>query len=377
MNKLKIVVDENIASSECFEFLGEVIKLNGREISNQNLRECDILIVRSVTKVDQQLLKNTKVRFVGTATSGIEHVDLNYLFENKIHFADAIGCNAFAVAEYVITAITKLLADWNDNFTNHTIGIIGFGNIGTKVARMCEALGIKVLLNDPPVQRINNSFISVPLNEILKCDIITLHVPLTFEGEDKTFNLLDENLHLLKENSILINTSRGGVVNETKLLQILRDKKVRLVTDVWMNEPNVNDDLLIKSVISTPHIAGYSIEGKINGTNMIFNKLNKFLGTDFSFDFFSNQNENEILEFHNKLTPANLHQLLKRIYDIEKDSIAMKEMVNKQSDEKNLYFDNLRKNYPHRKSFNKYLIRTSNKSVKSVLENLRFNVELI
>lgn len=376
MKKYNIVLDENIAYPECFEVFGNVTRIKGREISNSILKDCDFLIVRSVTKVDEQLLKNTNVKFVGTATSGTEHIDLECLKKNKIYFADAKGCNSFAVAEYVITAISKLLSETDEYFYDKTIGIIGFGNIGTKVAKMCQALGMKVKINDPPLERINKSFQSKPLNEILNCDIITLHVPLTFQGVDKTFNLLDDNISLIKENSILINTSRGGVVNELKLLEILSKKKIKLITDVWLNEPDINIDLLSKSEIATPHIAGYSIEGKVNGTKMIFEQLNNFLGTNYQFDFSIGKSNKEILEFDSDLSPKSFYELLKRIYDIENDTFQMKKMLDMKADERKLYFDELRKNYHHRKSFKDFIIKTSNKILKDVLENLRFQVEI-
>lgn len=376
MKKYNIVLDENIAYPECFEVFGNVTRIKGREISNSILKDCDFLIVRSVTKVDEQLLKNTNVKFVGTATSGTEHIDLECLKKNKIYFADAKGCNSFAVAEYVITAISKLLSETDEYFYDKTIGIIGFGNIGTKVAKMCQALGMKVKINDPPLERINKSFQSKPLNEILNCDIITLHVPLTFQGVDKTFNLLDDNISLIKENSILINTSRGGVVNELKLLEILSKKKIKLITDVWLNEPDINIDLLSKSEIATPHIAGYSIEGKVNGTKMIFEQLNNFLGTNYQFDFSISKSNKEILEFDSDLSLKNLYELLKRIYDIKNDTFEMKKMLDIKADERKSYFDELRKHYHHRKSFKDFIIKTSNKILKDVLENLRFQVEI-
>lgn len=374
---LNIVVDENIAYPEAFEIFGKVTKINGREMSNSLIRDCDILVIRSVTEVNEKLLQNTKVKFVGTATSGSEHVDIEYLNENKIFFTDARGCNSFAVAEYVIAAITKLLSDSDEQFSNKTVGIIGYGNIGTKVAKMCQALGIKIKVNDPPLSRIDKSFQSVSLDEILKCDIISLHVPLTFQGKDRTFNLLNVNLSLLKENTILINTSRGGVVNESKLLEVLNQKRIRLVTDVWINEPDVNIDLLAKSDVSTPHIAGYSIEGKVNGTKIIFEQLNNFLGTNYKFDFFNNHHKREIIEFNFDFSPKTLNDLLKRICNVERDTLAMKRMYVMASEERKKFFDDFRKNYSHRKSFNNYLIKTSDNSLIEKLEAMRFQVQII
>lgn len=377
MKKYNIVVDENISFPEAFEMFGNVIKVNGREISNSILKNCDILIIRSVTLVNENLLKNTKVKFVGTATSGIEHIDVNYLNKNKIYFAEAKGSNSFSVAEYVITAIVKLLADSKEAFLNKSVGIVGLGNIGSKIENFCQSLGMKVIHNDPPLKRKNLNFTSSSLEEILTCDIISLHVPLTFDGLDKTYNLLDDNLSLVKENSILINTSRGGVINETKLIEILKQKKIRLITDVWINEPEINTELLTKSDIATPHIAGYSIEGKVNGTKMIFEQLNKFLGTNYDFNFTDNFTEIETIKFDSDLSSESLNELFKKIYDIESDSIKLKKMINMKDNEQESFFDKLRKEYPLRKSFNNYLIKTSNESYKKLFEQLRFQVDLI
>jgi len=377
MEKNNIVVDENIAFPEAFELFGNITKVNGREISNLILKDCDILIIRSVTPVNEKLLQNTKVKFVGTATSGTEHIDLNYLNENKIFFAEAKGCNSFAVAEYVITAITKLLSDANDELSNKKIGIIGYGNIGTKVAKFCKTLGMEVKINDPPLKTINKNLPSVSLEEILQCDLISLHVPLNFQGEYKTINLLDNNLSLIKDGSILINTSRGEVINERTLLKILNHKQIKLIADVWTNEPEINIELLDKSIIATPHIAGYSIEGKVNGTKMIFEQLNNFLGTNFQFNFNDNLKFKEIINFEGELNTENLSYLFRKIYDIEQDTIRTKKILDMKTEERKSYFDYLRKNYPHRKNFNDYLIKISDESYKEIFEQLRFQVEFI
>lgn len=374
---LDIVIDENIAFPEAFELFGRVRKVNGRAISNSILKDCDILIIRSVTAVNEELLHNTKIKFVGTATSGTDHLDINLLNEKKIFFADAKGCNSFAVAEYVIVAITKLLADSDEEFKNKKIGIVGYGNIGTKVAEMCKALGMNVKINDPPLKRIHKNFSSASLEEILECDIITLHIPLTFLGEDKTYNLLDENLSLIRDEAILINTSRGGVINEKTLLKILKHKKIKLVTDVWIDEPYINIELLNKSIISTPHIAGYSIEGKVNGSKMIFENLNNFLGTNYHFDFNDNSILNEEIKFEGEFNSKNLDYIFRKIYDIEKDSLDTKKMLEINQQERANYFDQMRKKYTHRKSFKNYTIKTSDNSRTKILEALRFQVQII
>jgi erythronate-4-phosphate dehydrogenase len=376
MKKLNIVVDENIAIPEAFSVFGNVLKVNGREISNELLKNCDVLIIRSITKVDENLLDNTSVKMVASATSGIDNIDLKYLNDKKIFFADAKGCNSYSVAEYVITAISVLLKEYSNNFEFINIGIIGFGNIGSKLVQMTQALGMKVFLNDPPLERQSNNSIFSPMDKILNADIITLHIPLTFEGQDKTYNLLNENLELLKENSIIINTSRGGVVNENRLIQSIIKKKSRVITDVWCNEPEINVELLKYSEIATPHIAGYSTEGKLNGTKIIFEKLNEFLETEYKFNFELSV-PLKVIEFNEDLSPKSLFSLLKSIYNIEEDSNLTKRMIDMPEEIRAIYFDTFRKNYSQRKSFKDFMIRTKNRSLKEKLENLRFKVEVI
>lgn len=374
---MKLVIDENISfAKEAFSLFGEVILLPGREITNDNLKDVDVLIVRSVTYVDEALLKNTPIKFVGTATIGTDHIDLKYLNENKIAFADAKGCNAYAVAEYVLTALLKICADEKISLKDKSIGVVGVGNVGSKVAKFSELLGLKVFKNDPPLQRKNPQEKYYSLEEILNCDIVTLHVPLTFEGEDKTFHLIDEEkLTQLKENSILINTSRGAVIDNNALRKLIAQKNLNVALDVWENEPDVDLSLLERVKIATPHIAGYTLEGKVNGTVMIFNSVNEFLGTKYHFDFNLpevkhnqldyNKSEFDLIEFEN---------LISRIYDIESDTNQMRKMLYFNREDRIKYFDTLRKNYPLRREFNNYKIKLNSKNLKKLFEGLRFKV---
>ncbi|MEE9571880.1 MAG: NAD(P)-dependent oxidoreductase, partial [Candidatus Neomarinimicrobiota bacterium] len=207
---MKLVVDENIAfAEEAFSQFGDVLLFSGRKITNDILSNADALIVRSITNVDENLLQNTNIKFVGTATIGTDHFDTNYLNENNIVFADARGCNADSVAEYVFTALLKIAVDNKFTLKNRSIGIIGIGNIGSRVVKYAEALGLKVYKNDPPKQRAGEGSNYVSLEEALQANIVTLHVPLNKTGIDKTFHLFDEKkLNELKNNTIIINSSR-------------------------------------------------------------------------------------------------------------------------------------------------------------------------
>lgn len=374
---MKLVVDENISfAKEAFSLFGEVKLLAGREINHETLKDTDILIIRSVTNVDGSLLKNTPVKFVGTATIGTDHIDLDYLKNNNIAFADAKGCNAFAVAEYFLTALIKICADEKINLEGKSIGIVGVGNVGSKVLKFSELLGLKVLKNDPPLQRKNPNEKFYSLEEALKCDIVTLHTPLTFEGDDKTFHLLDEEkLSQLKDNSILINTSRGAVIDNNALRKIISQKKLKVALDVWENEPDVELSLLERVALASPHVAGYSLEGKVNGTIMIFNALNTFLGTNYHFDFTLPEVKNNLLEYNQADLDINkFNELLKRIYDIDSDTNQMKKMLYFNREDRVKYFDEMRKNYPLRREFNNYRIKLKSDKLKNLFEGLRFRV---
>ncbi|MEP0862341.1 MAG: 4-phosphoerythronate dehydrogenase [Ignavibacterium sp.] len=374
---MKLVIDENIAfAREAFSHFGETVLLAGRDITREVLKDTDILIVRSVTNVDENLLDGTAVKFVGTATIGTDHIDLNYLKSRNITFADAKGCNSFAVAEYFLTALMKVCSEEKISLQDKSIGIIGVGNVGSKVAKFSELLGLKVLKNDPPLERKNPQEKFYSLDEALQCDIVTLHVPLTFDGDDKTFHLLNEdNLKKMKDGAILINTSRGAVIDNASLRKIILKKNLHLVFDVWENEPDVDLSLLERVKIGTPHIAGYSMEGKVNGTIMIFNALNSFLGTDYQFDFSLPEVDNNDLSYNqNYLDAEEFSNLLMKIYDVEKDSLQMKKMLYFSREDRIKYFDTLRKYYRLRREFNNYIVKTNSQQMKKIFEGMRFKV---
>lgn len=377
---LKIIVDENIPfAQEAFNQFGSVFLLHGKKITNSDLLDADILIVRSVTNVNEALLKNTSVKFVGTATIGTDHIDIEYLKQNNIAFSDAKGCNAYSVAEYIVASLLYLAGKFDFRLSDKSLGIVGVGNIGSKVAIFAEALGMKVLLNDPPLKRKGDKRNFVELDEILNCDIITLHTPLILTGLDKTYHLINsKNLNRLKDEAILINSSRGAVVNNVDLLDAINNKNLKVVLDVWENEPDINIELLKKVVIATPHIAGYSYEGKVNGTKMIYESLCNFLGIEQTFSF--NLPEPQIPLRHFTKTEnleISLHSLVSGIYSIKDDNDRTRRLIRMNQSERILEFDLLRKNYPQRREFNNYTVYAEDIDKKEInmLKTLRFNLE--
>ena len=377
---MKIVVDENIPQArEAFSSFGELTFSNGRKISNELLVDANIVLVRSITNVDEKLLTGTKVKFVATATAGTDHIDKEYLIKNKIAFADAAGCNSFSVAEYLIAVLSNIFSKNNFSFNGKSIGVVGIGNVGSKVARFAKSLGFNVLQNDPPLERKLGVKDFVPLEEILQCDIISFHVPLTYAGIDKTYHLLnEENLNKIKSGAILINTSRGEVVVNNALKKRLQNKNDLVsALDVWESEPNIDFELLEKIALGSPHIAGYSLEGKVNGTEIIYNKLCDFLGAAPNWKAKYPQILNPVLAVDNKSTIEKLlNDTIKQIYSIEHDDNFLRSGINLEYDSRKKYFDELRKNYRVRREFNNYTIKLnfSDTELKKKLESLRFKV---
>lgn len=377
---MKLVVDENIEfGAEAFSGFGEVELMHGRKITNQSLKDCDALIVRSITRVDEKLLNGTPVKFVSTATIGTDHLDSNYLESRNIKYASAPGCNSFAVAEYVLTAISLFAHQSNFEFANKSLGVVGYGNIGKKITRFAKSIGMKVLVNDPPLEREGYDYNFSSLKEILACDFITLHVPMNKSGGDKTFHLFDsENINSLKPGTVLINSSRGGVVDNSALLDRLgKYNDITAVLDVWENEPKISGELLEKVYLGTPHIAGYSLEGKVNGTKMIYDELCKFTDKNPRWKPQLPEADNSLISIQQKLTEADLlFDITNKIYAIEKDSDSLKKLSSMDLQKRGENFDLLRKTYQLRREFNNYTIAPENLSEKQInlLKDLRFNI---
>ncbi len=263
-----------------FEALGEVRTFPGRSVEAADVSQADALVVRSVTRVDAALLKGSSVRFVGSVTSGTDHLDTDWLTAEEITFASAAGCNAGTVAEYVLAAILLLAQRRGFDAGDKTLGVVGVGRIGSRVADWSRALGMRVLQCDPPLQRQTGRDGLVEFGELAaQSDIVTLHVSLTRSGGDATLDMVDQGwLSSLKTGVILINTSRGQVLCEEPLRAAIETGKVGgTVLDVWRNEPDVNRDLATRVDLATPHIAGYSVEARHRGLRMVRDALAAFI----------------------------------------------------------------------------------------------------
>jgi erythronate-4-phosphate dehydrogenase len=355
---MRIVIDsKNQLFGEVFARLGRVELLPTPAITRDALLDADAVIVRSETRVDAPLLDGTAVRFVGTATIGMDHLDTAYLAERGITYAGAPGSNAESVAQYVAAALLVLAGGRPGGLAGWSIGIVGVGNVGSRVARVAEGLGLRVLLNDPPLRRRTGDPRFLPLDALMAADIVSLHVPLTRSGEDATHHLFgDARLAAMKRGSILVNTARGAVVDGEASKRALRDGRLSAaVFDVWENEPFVDADLLGLTRIATPHIAGYSLDGKLNAARAIFEALRAFAGSEEPWTAPAPlpPPPADTVDARGIAAdgPAWFDEIVRRCYDIRRDSDALRESLRLSPSERVDRFRTLRARYPVRREF--------------------------
>lgn len=355
---MKIVADQDIPLvGTLFSKIGEVTLLDGRRIDHELVRDADLLIVRTITRVSGELLRGSRVRMVASATSGIDHIDAEYLRRNGIELIHAPGANARPVAEYVLSALCVLAGQDGYELRNKRAGIIGCGNSGACVLNFLKVLGVDCVVNDPPMRdKTGDSGRYRDLTQLMSADIITLHVPLLDDGPYPTRNLVDGLLlRGLRPDVVLINTSRGGVADEAALMEFLDgNPRARVVLDVWNNEPRIEAGLLDRADIGTPHIAGYSLEGKIRATELVFRRVCKSLDTGHDetivypgfnnykagISFTAIEDEAEILRF-----------AVLAGYDVRSDSAALRRMLDVEGSERAAYFDALRRASMLRREF--------------------------
>lgn len=380
---MKIIADANIPFvAECFSSIGDVTVVGGRQIDPDIVADVDVLLVRSITPVNADLLAGSKVRFVATATIGVDHIDADYLLQHDIGFASAPGSNANSAAEYVIAGLLEIGAKLRIDLEGKSIGIIGVGNVGSKVASKCTALGMEVRLNDPPLKRQTGDTKYRPLNELYACDFITCHAPLTFEGQDKTYHLADEDFfRSLKPGCVFVNASRGGVVDTCALKPAMRAEQLgAVVLDVWEGEPDIDTELLQMVDIGTPHIAGYSLDGKIAGMIMIYNAVCEHFSLDPGFGIEDFLPEPAVPELTIDAALGSERQALlnavHEVYNIARDDAALRGILDRPAQERGGIFDGLRKNYPVRREFQntRVSVEGGGRSLASKLAGIGFNV---
>lgn len=377
---MKIYADENMPFVE--EFFAhipdaEVFRFAGRECQPDTIADADVLLVRSVTKVNEALLSGAnKLKFVGTATIGTDHVDQGYLRARGIPFASSPGCNARSVGQYVISAIKVLEERYGFSLQDKTVGIVGAGNTGSALANILEALDVKHMLCDPPQAKVDNIRPYVDYQKVLtECDIISFHVPLTRIGEHPTYHLFgQEQLKQIKPDAILINACRGEVMdNQALLVAKQQGAKNPLVLDVWENEPNPLEALIPYADIATAHIAGYSLEGKARGTLMLYRVLCEQLNMYTKFNPDDSLPKASIHQVNidndaKKVDFYTINRLIHLVYDVRRDDSLFRQHLAGHG------FDWLRKNYPLRREFSSLTVGTKLTKTASTLEALNFYV---
>lgn len=353
---MNLVADENIPLlDEFFAEFGSITRVNGRTLSQEQLQQADILLVRSVTQVTPTLLANTPVQFVGTCTIGTDHVDLAYLQQQNIGFSSAPGCNAESVADYVISSLCVLVEQRQQQLSDLVVAVVGVGNVGGRVRRRLEQLGINVLGVDPfKSEEEAGALVDLP-EALAQADVLCLHTPLTVEGNHPTQGLIGaKQLQQMKENACILNAGRGPVVDNQALLEHLQQhKNFTAIMDVWDSEPEPNLALLERCLIATPHIAGYSLDGKMRGTEMIYQALCQHLGQPemLKLENFLPEPAVKKLVLSDALTAQQALTLkMHAVYDVRNDDGRMRYAM-RNSQNLAQTFDLLRRHYPLRRDF--------------------------
>lgn len=339
---MKIIIDSAIPYVKgVLEPFFDVVYMAGSNISNSDVADCDAMFIRTRTICDEQLLRNSRIKFIGTATIGTDHIDFEYCNKKGIKVVNAAGCNAGAVAQWVCAAIIEQ-DKINPIIPNKTtIGVVGVGNVGRVVADLFEEMGFIVLRNDPPRAIRENDFDSVSLEELLKkSDFLTFHTPLNKTGEFSSYHLLNsENIKMMNPNATVLNASRGGVIDEKCLIEVYdRGELENLMIDVWEDEPVISEKILDRGIVTTAHIAGYSVQGKANGTSMIVREIAKEFGISQLSEWYPIGVKVPNVVVNKKWD--DIKKLMKLSYDILADSNALKERADG--------FESLRDNYNYR-----------------------------
>jgi erythronate-4-phosphate dehydrogenase len=373
---IRVIADDKIPFLKgVLEPYASVMYMPGNQINRDAIKGSDALLVRTRTKCNSELLSGTSVKFIGTATIGYDHIDTEYCEKNGIIWKNAPGCNSASVQQYIAAALLKISSESGFSLRDKTLGIIGVGNVGSRILSFAGALGLNVILNDPPRQRMerNDSFSSLD-NLLKESDIITVHVPLNMNGMDKTFRLFNnETLSKVKKGSWFINSSRGEVVATEALKTALAVEKLAgVVIDVWENEPEIDISLMHMAFIATPHIAGYSADGKANGTSVILRDLGESFGIPladwYPSDIPAPPEPVITIDCNGKSTEEILRKAVNHTYNILEDDVRLRFDPSR--------FETERENYPLRREFPCYSIelKDGNEEVIRILKSLGFVV---
>ncbi len=373
---MKIIIDDKIPYVRgAFENVADVIYLPGSKTTPEVVKDADAIVTRTRTICNEKLLAGSSVKFIATATIGFDHIDTDYCDAAGIKWTNAPGCNSKSVEQYIASTLMVLAERKNWQLKDLCIGVVGVGNVGSKVARICELFGMKVLKNDPPRERAEGPEAFVSLQQVMQeADIITLHVPLNMKGEDATFHLGNEEFFSgLKKRPVVINSCRGEVVETNAVKAALKSGQISgFVCDCWENEPDIDLELLNMTEIATPHIAGYSKDGKATGTQMSVQAISQFFGLGL-----------------NDWQPSGVELPEQPVLELDGSGLSEQEIISKailhtydiRNDDQNFRkntetFEQLRGDYPVRREFPAFTIVPENigEETLEVLRKLGFNV---
>lgn len=374
---MKIVADKKIPYLKgVLEPFADVVYMNGKDFSNRHIKDADAILIRTRTRCNHELLDDTNVKFIGTATIGFDHIDTRYCEQKGIVWKNAPGCNASSVGQYVVAALFQICGEQNCSLSDKALGVVGVGNVGSKVMHFAEMLGMHVYLCDPPRVRKEGLCGFISLEGILReCDIISFHVPLYYSGEDKTYHMINrELLSKATKGTYIINTSRGDIADGEAIRRYLSNGHLAgVVNDVWENEPEIDKELLRMSFIGTPHIAGYSVDGKAKATAMIVNELSDYfdLGlTRWEPDQLTDVAD-QAIQINCKDMPVEtiVQMAVAHTYNITEDDALLRKNPED--------FEKLRSNYRIRREFRAYNLELENSTseIRRILRRIGFKVK--
>lgn len=369
--KMKIVADKTIPFLKGIpEDFAEVVYLSSKEFSPSTVKDADALIVRSINKCTRELLTGSRVKLITTATIGFDHIDTAYCDEAGIRWRNAPGCNAVSVSQYVLSCLFVIALRKGERLQNKTIGIIGVGHVGKEVKKLCEALGMRVLLNDPPraEQEGNGKFVS--LDTIAgEADIITIHTPLEKAGKYPTYHLADEPFFTkLTRKPWFINAARGGIHDTAALIRAKESGLIsELVLDCWEKEPDINRQLLALATISTPHIAGFSADGKANATRACLKQIGDFFGIEHvrTEDVLPSPPTQPLIDL-SQYTTNPIEQAVFHSFNPLPVDQSLRETPDK--------FEWFRANYAHPREFSAYTVLNAETNERAIFRKLGFMI---
>ena len=369
---MKIVVDQNIrGAGSTFGRHAKLDVVDGRTLRAEHLADTDVLIIRTTTRVDQQLLQDSKVGFVGTTSIGTDHLDIDWLEQQGITWASAPGCNADSAAQYTLAMMWLACERLGRRLAEQRVGIIGRGNVGSRVQRLLAALGIESVANDPPLAELGKSGL-VSLEQALAQDIVSLHVPLERGGAHPTYRFIaSEQLARMPDHALLVNTARGDVIDGNALMVELADGRLHAALDVWPGEPIFSSELLESTTVATPHVAGYSDEGKRNGTHMVYQAFCEWAGLQ---PFEPGEPSGGRLVLGITAGEDAVSKALDATCFVRRHDDRMRALSSLAADDRAIEFDRLRREYPYRRDFLAWTIRCRDPELAQILGRLGFSV---